>query len=243
MSLTPTKFLNDNRIDIARGLVRGVSHINKFGYNPTVGTDFESVIDASNLYTYIASAGTAQATSSNTSDDNGGTVLVSGLNANYEEVSETLTIGGAAGSIQFFRVFRAILLTANTGSTNSGIITITADSKTTAQILASKGQTLMALYTIPTNKKGYLMKFQGNLEKAKECEFEIMARPPTNGNTAFNIKGKFGSSGAPVNYDYPVPLEFDEKTDIEVRVKAGATTGAGAIFDLLLIEQPIGRNL
>ena len=74
MSLTPTKFLNDNRIDIARGLVRGVSHINKFGYNPTVGTDFESVIDASNLYTYIASAGTAQATSSDTSDDNGGTV-------------------------------------------------------------------------------------------------------------------------------------------------------------------------
>ena len=240
MSLTPTKFLNDNRIDIARGLVRGVSHINKFGYNPTVGSSFESVIDASNLYTYIASAGTAQATSSDTSDDNGGTVLVSGLNANYEEVSETLTIGGAAGSIQFFRVFRALLLTANTGSTNTGIITITADSKTTAQILAGKGQTLMALYTIPANKKGYLMKLHGNLEKAKESEFQIMARPF---GGAFNVKGKFGSSGDVVNYDYPVPLEFDEKTDIEVRVKAGATTGAGAIFDLLLIEQPIGRNI
>lgn len=242
MSLTPTKFLNDNRIDIARGLVRGVSHINKFGYNPTVGTSFESVIDASNLYTYIASAGTAQVTSSNTSDDNGGTVLVEGLNANYEEVSETLTIGGAAGSIQFFRVFRALLLRANTGSTNTGIITITADSKTVAKILAGIGQTLMALYTIPANKKGYLMKFQGSLEKAKECEFQIMVRTPVNSNT-FDIRAKFGTSGPPVSYDYPVPLEFDETTDIEVRVKAGAATGAGAIFDLLLIEQPIGRNL
>jgi len=240
MALTPTKFLTDNRIDIARGLVRGVSHINKFGYNPSVGTSFESVIDASNVYTYIASAGTAQVTSSVGASDNNGTVLVQGLDANYNEVSETLTIGGSAGSVEFFRVFRAILVTANTGSSNVGIITVTVDSKTAAQILAGKGQTLMALYTIPANKKGYLMKFQGNLEKAKECEFELIARPE---NGAFNIKGKFGSSGDTVTYDYPVPLEFGEKTDIEVRIKAGATTGAGAIFDLILIDTPIDRNI
>jgi len=228
-------YINEQNFQIARGLVRGVSHINKFGYNPTVGTSFESVIDASNVYTYISSAGTAQVTSSDTSSDNGGTVLVSGLDASYNEVSETLTIGGSAGSVQFFRIFRAVLVTANTGSSNVGVLTITADSKTAAQILAGKGQTLMALYTIPAGKKGYLIKFQGNLEKAKECEFEFLARPE---NGAFNIKGKFGSSGDPVTYEYPVPLEFDEKTDLEVRVKAGATTGAGAIFDLIILDNP-----
>ena len=46
-----------------------------------------------------------------------------------------------------------------------------------------------------------------------------------------------------MTYDYPVPLEFDEKTDLEVRIKAGATTGAGAIFDLILIDQPVNRNI
>ena len=73
------------------------------------------------------------------------------------------------------------------------------------------------------------------VEKAKESEFQIMTRPF---GGAFNIKGKFGSPGDVVNYDYPVPLEFDEKTDIEIQVKAGATTAAGAIFDIVLLDNP-----
>lgn len=240
MALTPTKFLTDNRIDIARGLVRGVSHINKFGYNPTVGTTFETVHDQSNTYTYLSSAGAATVTSSDSGSDNNGTVEIQGLDGNYNLVTATATIGGSATTQTFLRVFRVVLTSANTGSSNVGVISVTISATTVAQILAGKGQTLMALYTIPANKKGYLMKFQGNLEKAKECEFEFLARPE---NGAFNIKGKFGSSGDPVTYDYPVPLEFDEKTDLEVRIKAGATTGAGAIFDLILIDQPVNRNI
>ena len=240
MALTPTKYLIDNRIDIARGLVRGVSHINKFGYNPSVGTSFETVHDQSNTYTYLSSAGAATVTSSDTASDNNGTVEIQGLDGDYNLVTATATIGGSATTQTFLRVFRVVLTSANTGSSNVGVISVTISATTVAQILAAKGQTLMALYTIPANKKGYLMKFQGNLEKAKECEFEFLARPQ---NGAFNIKGKFGSSGDPVTYDYPVPLEFDEKTDLEVRIKAGATTGAGAIFDLILLDTPIGRNL
>ena len=240
MALTPTKFLTDNKIDIARGLVRGVSHINKFGYNPSVGTSFETVHDQSNTYTYLSSAGAATVTSSDSGSDNNGTVEIQGLDGNYNVVTATATIGGSATTQTFLRVFRVILTSANTGSSNVGVISVTISATTVAQILAGKGQTLMALYTIPANKKGYLMKFQGNLEKAKECEFEFLAKPE---NGAFNIKGKFGSSGDPVTYDYPVPLEFDEKTDLEVRIKAGATTGAGAIFDLILIDQPVNRNI
>ena len=127
------------------------------------------------------------------------------------------------------------MLTANTGTSNVGTITITVDSKSAALISPTKGQTLMAVYTIPAGKKGYLLKFQGNLEKAKESEFQIMTRPF---GGAFNIKGKFGSPGDVVNYDYPVPLEFDEKTDIEIQVKAGATTAAGALFDIVLLDNP-----
>ena len=240
MALTPTKFLTDNKIDIARGLVRGVSHINKFGYNPSVGASFETVHDQSNTYTYLSSAGAATVTSSDSGSDNNGTVEIQGLDGNYNVVTATATIGGSATTQTFLRVFRVILTSANTGSSNVGVISVTISATTVAQILAGKGQTLMALYTIPANKKGYLMKFQGNLEKAKECEFEFLAKPE---NGAFNIKGKFGSSGDPVTYDYPVPLEFDEKTDLEVRIKAGATTGAGAIFDLILIDQPVNRNI
>ena len=228
-------YITDQNFQIARGLVRGASHINKFGYNPDVGSNFETVWDGSNLYTYIGTAGTALVTSSNTSDDNNGTVEIQGLDANYNVQTVTATIGGSATQETFIRVFRVKMLTANTDTSNVGTITVTVDSKSAAVISPTKGQTLMAVYTIPAGKKGYLVKLQGNLEKAKESEFQLMARPF---GGAFNIKGKFGSSGDVVNYDYPVPLEFDEKTDIEVQVRAGATTAAGALFDIVLLDNP-----
>lgn len=228
-------YITDQNFQIARGLVRGASHINKFGYNPDVGNNFETVWDGSNLYTYIGTAGTALVTSSNTSADNNGTVEIQGLDANYNVQTVTATIGGSATQETFIRVFRVKMLTANTGTSNVGTITITVDSKSAAVISPAKGQTLMAVYTIPAGKKGYLVKLQGNLEKAKESEFQLMARPF---GGAFNIKGKFGSSGDVINYDYPVPLEFDEKTDIEVQVRAGATTAAGALFDVILLDNP-----
>jgi subtilisin family serine protease len=193
------------------------------------------VWDGSNLYTYIGTAGTALVTSSNTSDDNNGTVEIQGLDANYNVQTVTATIGGSATTETFIRVFRVKMLTANTGTSNVGTITVTVDSTAAAIISPTKGQTLMAVYTIPAGKKGYLLKLQGNLEKAKESEFQLMARPF---GGAFNIKGKFGSSGDVVNYDYPVPLEFDEKTDIEIQVRAGATTAAGALFDIVLLDNP-----
>jgi subtilisin family serine protease len=228
-------YITDQNFQIARGLIRGASHINKFGYNSSVGATFETVWDGSNLYTYIGTAGTALVTSSNTSDDNNGTVEIQGLDANYNVQTVTATIGGSATTETFIRVFRVKLLTANTGTSNVGTITVTVDSTAAAIISPTKGQTLMAVYTIPAGKKGYLLKLQGNLEKAKESEFQLMARPF---GGAFNIKGKFGSSGDVVNYDYPVPLEFDEKTDIEIQVRAGATTAAGALFDIVLLDNP-----
>ena len=228
-------YITDQNFQIARGLIRGASHINKFGYNSSVGATFETVWDGSNLYTYIGTAGTALVTSSNTSDDNNGTVEIQGLDANYNVQTVTATIGGSATTETFIRVFRVKMLTANTGTSNVGTITVTVDSTAAAIISPTKGQTLMAVYTIPAGKKGYLLKLQGNLEKAKESEFQLMARPF---GGAFNIKGKFGSSGDVINYDYPVPLEFDEKTDIEVQVRAGATTAAGALFDIILLDAP-----
>ena len=230
-----TSYIHEQNFQIARGLIRGASHINKFGYNPDVGSNFETVWDGSNLYTYIGTAGTALVTSSNTSDDNNGTVEIQGLDANYNVQTVTATIGGSATTETFIRVFRVKLLTANTGTSNVGTITVTVDSTAAAIISPTKGQTLMAVYTIPAGKKGYLLKLQGNLEKAKESEFQLMVKPF---GGAFNIKGKFGSSGDVVNYDYPVPLEFDEKTDIEIQVRAGATTAAGALFDIILLDNP-----
>lgn len=224
---------SEHFIQIAAGKVKNTSHINKFGYNTAVGTTFEAVHDAGGTYAYPSTAGVATVAGGS---DAGAVIEVQGLDENYLEATENVTVGSSS-TTTFIRVFRArVKSVVGGGSTNAGDITVTVDSAVRATILAGNGQTLMALYTIPDNKTGYLLKFQGSIEKQKECEFKIMTRPADDGDI-FNIKGMFGAFGSTVNYDYPVPLKIDAKTDIEILAKAGATTGVGAIFDIILIDK------
>ena len=230
----PTHYLDYKEVDIAKGRVLGTSHINKFGYSEDVGASFSTIWDGSNVYTYITTAGTATVTSGTPASDDGGTVLVQGLDSSFNPVEETLTIGGAAGAVLFYRVFRVILLTANTGDVNVDDITVTVDTKSAAIIKAGKGQTLMAVYTVPAGKDAFMLNFHGTAEKNQDYRYDILSRP--NGGV-FNIKGEFGTFGGSVQHKYEVPLLFTAGTDIEIRAKAGtASSGGGATFEMLLVD-------
>ena len=226
----------DEGLNIARGLVRGAYSVNKFGYNSSVPSNaFQTVWDGSNLYTYISTAGTATVTSSDTSSDNGGTVKVFGLDANYNLVDETLTIGGSAGSVNFYRVFRAEMLTANTSPGNVGTITVTVDSTSAAIISPDRGQTLMAIYTIPANHKGYLKQLDVGSQKDAEHEISLVIKNGT-GNVwqtkeFLSIRGGFNAK------NFLLPLEIDEKHDIEVRAKSSSTSAVSAGFEMVVVDQ------
>jgi hypothetical protein len=202
-------------LSIQRGNVGNFSGVHKFGLNTAVGTSaFETIWDGNNTYTYPSSSGTATATSSNTGADDNGTVEIQGLDSNYDLATETLTIGGSAGSTSFIRVFRAVMKTANTGNTNVGVITITVSSTTVAQIRASYGQSLMCVYTIPRKYNAYLMQID-------------------NGNV-WNTKAFITTRGGFVEKNYIVPVKFTEKTDLELVAKASATSSISAGFELIL---------
>jgi len=219
---------------IQRGLINNFNGVHKFGLNTAVGSGaFETVWDGNNTYTYPSSAGTATATSSNTSDDNTGTVKIFGLDSNYDLAEETLTIGGSAGTVSFIRVFRAIMIDANTGNTNSGTITITVSSTTVAQIRPTYGQSLMCVYTIPRNYNAYLMQIDLGSSKDLENEIRFISKEIDNGN-AWNTKAFITTRGGFIEKNYVVPIKFTEKTDIELVAKASATSSVSAGFELVL---------
>ena len=220
-------------IAIQKGIINNFSGLQKFGYNSAVGTSFETIWDNGSTYTYPSSAGTVTATSSNTSADNTGTVEIQGLDSNYDLASETLTIGGSAGSTSFIRVFRALMKTANTGTANVGDITITVSSTTVAKITATYGQTLMAIYTTPRKVRGYLVQFDSGMSKQKEVEFKFMTREIDAGNV-MNVKAFQTSFGSPLRIPYVIPVIIPPKTDIEIQAKADATTSISAGFELVL---------
>jgi len=220
-------------LGLQRGLISNFSGIHKFGLNTAVGSSFETIWDGNNTYTYPSSSGTATATSSDTSSDNTGTVEIQGLDSNYDLATETIAIGGSAGSTSFIRVFRAIMKTANTGNTNVGVITITVSSTTVAQIRAEYGQTLMALYTVPRNYKAYLMQLDVGSSKDLENEIRLVTKQISNGNV-WNTKTFITTRGGFMEKNYIVPLKIEEKTDIELIAKASATSSISGGFELIL---------
>ena len=221
-------------VNIARGLVRGTIPISKFGYNPAIPNNgFETVWDGSNVYTYSSTPAVATVTSDD-GDDNGGTVEVEGLDTNYNLVTETLTIGGAPGSILFRRVFRATLLAANTGTVNIGAVTVTVNSIAVAIISETRGQTLMAIYTIPAGYTGYLLQLDTGCKKDNEHEISFVVRSEVAGS-AWQTKSFLTTRGGFTEKNFKLPIAIPEKHDVEVQAKANATSAVSAGFELLLV--------
>jgi hypothetical protein len=223
----------DFGINVQKGLIENFSAVGTFGYNDDVSTSFETVSSVGGVYSYPTTATTATVTSSNTASDNTGTVLVSGLDENYDLASETLTIGGGAGSITFIRVFTARMLTANTGNANVGNLTVTVDSKTVAYVQATYGASLSAIYTIPRNKRGWIVSASIGMSKQKEVESKILKKQVSNGNV-WNTVGYQTTFGVPVYRKFEIPILVDQKSDIELRAKADATSAISGSFSLYL---------
>jgi len=216
---------------IQRGNIPNFSGIQKFGYNTAVGTVFETIWENGSLYSYPTSSTTAVATSTST-DDNDSLVHIYGLDSDWDLADEVITVGGSASTTSFIRVFRSVLTNANTGIVNVGKITTTVNSLPVSIIDVGYGQSLQAIYTIPRNYRGYLMSIDVGTSKQKEVEAKFMQRP-LNGNT-FQTKSLITSFGTPFRKDYLVPEILSEKSDLEIRAKADATTSISAGFQLIL---------
>ena len=223
----------DLGISVTKGLVEDFTAIGQFGYNTAVGTTFETVWGVGGLPVYPSTATGCAITSSDTASDNTGTVLVTGLDADYNEVTATAIIGGGATAQTFIRVFTIRMLQANTGNANVGTLTATVDSQTVATVVPEYGSSLSAIYTIPANKRGYIVQASIGSSKQKEIEAKIMTKKITNGNV-WNTIGFQSTFGVPLFETFVIPFVVEEKTDIELRAKADATTAVSGSLALFL---------
>jgi len=207
-------------IQVSRGLVDGHKRLFKFGHNPVIQDISETIWDAGGLYTYPSSAVAMTVTSGAGATDNGVAITVQGLDSNYNEVSEEVTLastGTATTTQTFLRVYRAFVsgsqaITANTTIANGGT--------TYAQINNGENQTLMALWTVPAGYTAYLLdtKITAFTEQNnKVATINIYARRE---NGVFRTADKFDVFAAAITQNYKCPIPFPEKTDIEVRAVA-----------------------
>jgi len=221
-------------LQLARGQIEGHKTLFKFGNNPDSNGALETVWSHSSLYVYPTAA-TVMKVSSSSADDNGTgsgarTVLVAGLDADYNEASEIVTLTGQTPVLTttvFIRVFRAYVVTAGVNNTAAGIIyigngVVTAGVPATvyAEIPLGENQTLMAMWTVPAGYTFYMYRGTFSAASNNAAQYvlgKFMVRPF---GGVFRNAADVTANSSVIQYDFEIPLAVPEKADIEARVIA-----------------------
>ena len=244
-------------LQLARGQIHNHSHIFKYGFNGAVGTSAETIWAQGGAYTWPAAAATLEVTSSDAADKGTATpstgartVTLEGLDANYDELVETVTLDGQTAVTttgSFLRLDRMYVVTAGSGNTNAGVIYAANSSGTHSSgvptdltlvystIAATEGQTLQSFYTVPNGCTAYVMGITASSGDGTNST-TITFRSRSQGG-AFRTKDKFIVFKTTVAIPHEVPIPFAEKTDLEMIGVAGAsTTDVAATIDIILVQ-------
>jgi len=246
---TGSKYIEDDYLNIARGQVKGASHVHKFGAVPALSINTTGTIwDISDtLYPWSALDTPAIVNiERNNASDEGKTVIVQGLDGDYNFVEDSITISGTdtLGTVLFKRVNRAYVI--NDGSNNVGIIDIEAGAAggtTVARINVGKGQTLMSVYTVPAGKNAYLIQGTATCQDGADATGDMFVR--YFGETTFRVGHSFEVSGDGGQYFYRfgVPLKIPQKSDIDVRAFVRSNNARlTAAYDIVLMDVEVDKG-
>lgn len=229
------------------------SAVFKFGYNAAVGNTAETIWSLGGAYTWPSAAATLEVTSSDVNDTSAGTgartVVLEGLDANYAEISETVTLNGQTAvttTNSFLRCHRAYVATAGTGEVNAGVIYAANSSGAHtagvpndltlvySSIAAGEGQTLQCFYTVPANKTAYCTVVQASTIDASNA-VTITLRKREEGQ-GWRVQKRAIVFQTVYNSSHTIPIVFPEKTDIELRgVAAAGSVDTSGSFELILM--------
>jgi len=254
---------NSSGLSIAQGNVTGTSFIHKFGSAPDfdTGDNRIDIWDGSEddtvwekfIYTYSSTDDVDSIVSESGSDTFD--LEIQGLDANYDVVTQVKTLTGQTPVVldtNLIRVFRLknvgtsdnvghVFCYVSGGTVTAGVPQVAADIR--AIIQTGNNQTLMAIYTVPAGKTGYMRSFFAGTaggNRSTNYVIDLFARPF---GQVFQLKHKSAlveSGTSHWNHIYTEPEIFQEKTDIVIRVQitdnaiTGASVSAG--FDIVLVD-------
>jgi len=227
-------------LQVARGQISGHSTISIFGYQPSVGTSSIAIWENASAYTFPSSAST-MTVASGSATDNGATVLVVGLDANWNQIQETVTIatGGTTTVNSYLRINNLFLTAPASGqTTNVGQITIKVSTTTYGQINVGIGKSQNAWYSVPANYEFYLDQVEINTSNSYTSSviitYNVQATNNVTGVTLSVLQQPFVSI---FTITRPNPFKYTQKTDLQFQLKASSgTIGAGLVVNGKLIQ-------
>ena len=228
----------NNGFSISKSEVMGYSFAHLTGYNPDIdsGAD-ETVWPYGGLYPWSkfdSNSYTLSVVSTSASDT--GSVVVDGLDASFNAITEEIDLDGltpSSGTLEFKRVNSVRYK--NGTAANLGNISISADGVVVAYIAVGFGVSLLGIYTVPANKTGFITTGDFSVQKGEDAQVRFYTRPF---GENFRIGHMAESYQNTYRYDFPLPLPIPEKSDLEVRCSLVETnnTRVTCNFDIVLVD-------
>ena len=230
--------------DIARLNIAEATPVNLFGYNPIVGTGYETLWNVGGKYPINDTEGTLSVVSS-AAGDSSKRVLLQGVDGEFKAVSQVVTLDATNATTpvvttqQFMRVNQAILLDGE----NAGNITITRGASTLGYIGIGEGISQACQYTVPEGYSLYLFRINVNSATANPNKY-IRFRNVTRTKEGRVIRiARATSATSEVTYDRQIPFRINECTYFEFEAQSSSGENEVAIFiECVLLKNPWGRD-
>jgi hypothetical protein len=230
-------------LQVSRGQIMGHQTVSIFGYQSAITTTAIPVWENAAAYVYPTVAGQMTVASTSASDDTLAKILISGLDANFAPISETIALNGVSGVTtvnSYLRINSLVMVSAGTGqTTNVGTITVKQSTNTVAQINIGIGKSQSTIYTVPAGYSFYLDIVEVNTSNSYTGAVIVTYKVQTINNTT---GVKIVALQQPFVSIYTInrpsePFAYSEKTDIQWQLNTSTgTIAAGAIITGKLIK-------
>jgi len=238
--------------DIARGKFQGISIVNKFGANYDVDTATvpEDVWGQGGTYTGFPSSTleTLEVLSDSANDAAAGTgartVSITGLDTDYNTISETVTLNGltpVATTQQFRRAHTMRVVSAGSGGLNAGTLTVrhsTTEANIFLTMVVGSNQTQCSAYSVPAGHTAYIRRVNCTVRSSATAYVEgnLWIR---NFGEVFRQRRSFSASNTLGHRDEIYGgIAVPEKSDVVIRITSCSANNTVVLagYDLLLVK-------
>lgn len=234
----------------ALGALPNVRRITALGNNPDI-TAQEDIWTGGGTYPWMTAATSLEIVSASANDTAAGTgartVQIQGLDANYAEVNQTITLNGitpVAIPTPIFRINAALVVTAGSATTNVGNITIRDSGAGTARAIlqAGYGISRQSQFTTPAGYTGIINTFLLSINRpttARDATLSTYIKGPT---TSARRTVEVCISSQPWQIHQNAISVLQEKTDFGITamsVSAANTDVTAAWVGLMMLNTDI----
>ena len=217
-------------LQVGRGQIPGHTPRNIFGTATAIGTSFVTPWELANTTALPFLSTQSQLTlSSSSASDTAVSILINGLDDNYEVVSEVVALNGTTG-VTTTKEFKFINDLITVSGNAVGLVSAKVGSTTYAAITATYGRNQAAVYTVPAGHSFYLGRIDAFSASANNDNkyFTFRNRNTFSDGRVFNVAQT--SFLQRMDITRVIPFKVPEKTTIEFQFVLNSTTADIGVF-------------